>query len=155
MFGLSLLANAPLAGVNVPPGVGPLLSAYALLLCGLRFRDGGADEKVAAGAVTFTLLHLASLEGIFSAGGSADLASLLAARLSATTFGYPVLGVVYSWVLLGSGFLCTRAIKQLARDEGVEGRAIGWLAIFVGALASVFGLRALIGYVSGSTSFFG
>lgn len=155
MFGLSLLFNLPLAGVGVPFGLGTLLSAGVLLLCGLRFRDGSPDEKLAAGAVTLSLLHLASQKEIWNAPGSADVASLLAARLSTNTWGYPLLGVLYAWALLAAGLLTARAVQHLATAEGLSGRATRWTAIFTGALVSLFGLRGLIGYVTGSTSFFG
>jgi hypothetical protein len=101
------------------------------------------------------LLHLATIEGIHSSPTLLDLRSRIAAILSGHTFGLPLTGLLYAWATLAAGFLTARALTQLATEEALEGPLSQGASIVAGVIVSLFGLGALIGYVTGSTSLFG
>lgn len=148
---LSLQAAAPLEGTpSAPAWLNWLFYGLFMLSLALFLREGKKDERVAAG---FSLVAGASLPlvtGIADAESAMELSSLLSRFLSASYGGLPLAGLIYCGSLAFVGFCSAHALVRATNDDAK------WVKIaagFAGTTIAVFGVRALIGYVTGSTTF--
>lgn len=152
-FLLVLQASTPLeGGLSFPVWINAILCAAVFFLLVFFLLHGESDERALAFLGFLSLCHLMGVPDLWSAPTEMERASALA-RVLSTTFG-PIawIGLLHSMSLLGIAFLSARSLMRLASFERVEQRWAKVGAYSVGAVIGLVGLRALIGYVSGSTS---
>lgn len=152
-FLLCVQASAPISGgPSAPAWVNAVLVALLFLLCAYFLLKGRADERLASFVTVLSVADLLSIEGLFSARTAWELASNLAGALSETDHGFALRGLLHSVAVSCLGFIAMRALMRLAHREGVSPGLARIASVTVAAVIVAFGLRALLGYVTGSTS---
>jgi hypothetical protein len=124
-----------------------LMSSLAVFL-----GTGAKDERWVSGACLVTASYLLFSTQPWNATSVAELASSTSRFLSTTWHGLAIVALICGWSLVGFGFLAGRAVLALYEDStAVPPRIAAWL---VGLTVTLFGLRGLMGYATGSISFF-
>lgn len=116
---------------------------------GELFRRGDAVNRVTVAFVFAAVLQVLTITHWFQVVSNDHLASLLSARLSTTWHGAPTTALFQAWCALGVGWLSYQALQlaQLTRHRLAEP-----VIIAVSAFTALVGVRAVIGYATGSTS---
>src|SRR5690606_24168556 len=116
---------------------------------GELFRRGDAVNRVTVSFVLAAILQLLTITHWFQTVSNDHLASLLSARFSTTWQGVPATGLFQAWSALGVGWLSYQALKlaQLSSHRFFEP-----VNIAISSFVALVGVRAVIGYATGSTS---
>lgn len=122
-------------------------------ICGLLaiLYRGERLEQVAGGTVLFAIAQVLFLARGFQGSTSLHDGSALAGGLSTTYGGLPLHALGAAWSVLGLGWLAQRAFVRSFPHRGEVAAGVG---TGLGILVAAFGLRAVIGYASGSTTLF-
>jgi hypothetical protein len=136
----------------LPVWINALLCLVVLFLLFFYLLRGERDEQALSFMGVLSLSHLVGVPDLWSASSQMERASSLAATLSTTVGPLAWMGLLHSMAALGVALLCGRALMRLASLESVSERWAKLGGYCVGTVIGVVGLRALIGYVSGSTS---
>ena len=148
---LSLQSASPLEGYPHAPSWFNWICTVALLtglviLC----KKGAPDERWISGACLIATIHFLANTHPWTIESGAELASVTSRVLSTTWHGVALVALVDGWALVGFGFLAARTVLALYADStALPPRIAAWL---VGLTITLFGLRGLIGYASGSVS---
>ncbi len=147
---LGLQASAPFShGPAAPNFVNWFLLVSLLLGAGELFRRGDAGTRVAVGFVLVALLQLLTITQWFQAPSLDHLGSVLSAQLSSTWNGMPMLGLYQAWCALGVGWLSYLALKSSLFSVHPWAKP---MSMGISGFIALVGVRAVIGYATGSTS---
>lgn len=141
----------PLEGSSIPAGFLALLGlATVAWLLPFAWR-GEWDTRLCATISLSSLLHLLLVSSTWSSPPLPLVASRLAEELSRTTLSVPAVAVLHGWAMLCLGLVVGRALLDRPKQDNPP-RAISLLAYGVGTAVGLFGVRAVIGYATGSLS---
>lgn len=149
-FSLAVQMTRPLEQLGTTPAWFNWLCLGALGLVLLRFLAlGEKDERWLSLLNLIGLLAFVGLCEPWSASGSAEFTSRTARLLSTTHAGTALIALAFTWLALGIGLLCGRAVLLGLPSEGPFQRASAWL---LGLVIAGFGAHGVMGYASGNSS---
>lgn len=140
-----------LGETHAPPVVNWLLLGTSVLSLAILLYRGTKLERLAGIAVLLCVVQVLALSGGFQGSTMMHDASSLAGGLSSTTWGIPLRALYAAWSVLALAWLGQRAIVHALSQSKEVASGVG---TGLSVLLAAFGLRAVIGYASGSTSLF-
>lgn len=150
---LSMQLAAPLDGTpTLPAELNWLLVALVFTATALYARKSPGDRRWISIYCLISLIGIALTAQPGQVASAPILASRLGASLSQSIYGIAWLGVLHAWAALGWGWLCSDILSTLSENhKSLPLRLCCW---GLGAMVAGFGLRAVIGYATGSTALF-